>query len=109
MPSLSLVFSILPSRALQHAVVGCGSKFEPFITTNLLQLIFSALGNANRFGRETGFKVLFSIVQCPDISEATTNTHWPTIAENLAGGLADNWSQVLHMHISLLLSLIIRY
>lgn len=101
MPSLSLVSSILSSRALQHAVVGCGSKFEPFITTNLLQLIFTALGHANRFVRETGFKVLFSIVQCPGTSGSTTNTHWPTIAENLARGLADNWSQVLHMYISL--------
>ena len=81
-------------RALQHAVVGCGSRFEPFITPDLLQLIFTSLGHANRFVRESGFKVIASIVKCPGLSEATTNTHWPIISENLARGLADNWSQV---------------
>ena len=85
---------ILYLRALQHAVVGCGSNFEPFITTDLLQLIFTSLGHANRFVRETGFKVISSIVQCPGLSKATTDTHWPVVAENLARGLADNWSQV---------------
>ena len=82
-------------RALQHAVIGCGSNFEPFITTDLLQLIFTSLGHANRFVRETGFKVISSIVQCPGLSKVTTDTHWPVVAENLARGLADNWSQVL--------------
>lgn len=52
-------------RALQQAVVGCGSSFEPFITADLLQLIFSALKHTNRFIRETGFKVLAAIVKCP--------------------------------------------
>ena len=81
-------------RALQSAVAGCGSKFEPFITTDLLQLIFTSLGHANRFVRETGFKVISAIVKCPGLSEATTTAHWPVVAENLARGLADNWSQV---------------
>ena len=81
-------------RALQQAVVGCGSKFESFITTDLLQLIFTSLGHANRFVRETGFKVISAIVKCPGLSEATTTTHWPVVAENLTRGLADNWSQV---------------
>ena len=81
-------------RALQHAVVGCGSRFEPFITPDLLQLIFTSLGHANRFVRESGFKVIASIVKCPGLSEATTSAHWPVISENLARGLADNWSQV---------------
>ena len=35
--------------------------------------------------------VLFSFA---GISAATTSTHWPSIADNLAKGLADNWSQV---------------
>ena len=52
-------------RTLQQAVVGCGSSFEPFITSDLLQLIFSALKHTNRFIRETGFKVLAAIVKCP--------------------------------------------
>ena len=89
-----VLFTHATIRALQHAVVGCGSKFESFITTDLLQLIFTSLGHANRFVRETGFKVISAIVKCPDLSEATTTTHWPIVAENLARGLADNWSQV---------------
>ena len=60
---LSLSLSYL--RALEHAVVGCGSAFEPFITFDLLQLIFTALGHTNRFVRETGFRVLAAIVKCP--------------------------------------------
>jgi len=52
-------------RALQQAVVGCGSSFEPFITSDLLQLIFSSLKHTNKFIRETGFKVLAAIVKCP--------------------------------------------
>ena len=75
-------------------MAGCGSKFEPFITTDLLQLIFTSLGHANRFVRETGFKVISAIVKCPGLSEATTTAHWLIVAENLARGLADNWSQV---------------
>ena len=89
-----VLFTHVTVRALQHAVVGCGSKFESFITTDLLQLIFTSLGHANRFVRETGFKVISAIVKCPGLSEATTTTHWPVVAENLARGLADNWSQV---------------
>ena len=92
--SCTLPYSHTTIRALQQAVVGCGSKFESFITTDLLQLIFTSLGHANRFVRETGFKVISAIVKCPGLSEATTTTHWPVVAENLARGLADNWSQV---------------
>ena len=81
-------------RALQCAVVGCGPNFQPFITTDLLQLVFGTLSHANRFVRETGFKVISSMVKCPDLSEATIKAHWPMVAQNLARGLADNWSQV---------------
>ena len=89
-----LFFVLFMFRALQHAIDGCGSKFEPFITTDLLQVIFTSLGHTNRFVRESGFRVISSIVKCPGLSETTTNTHWPVVAENLARGLADNWSQV---------------
>lgn len=85
---------ILLFRALHHAVEGCGANFEPFITTDLLQLIFRTLGHDNRFVRETGFKVIGSMIKSPDVSEATIESHWPKVAENLARGLADNWSQV---------------
>lgn len=81
-------------RALRYAIEGCGHDFEPFITVDLLQLIFKTLEHTNRFVREIGYNVISSIVKCPNVSEATVNTHWATIAENLAGGLADNWSQV---------------
>ena len=93
-------YALLLFRALHYAIEGCGPKFEPFITTDLLQVIFRTLGHANRFVRETGFKVIGSMIKSPDVSEATIESHWPKVAQSLARGLADNWSQVcMFLHI----------
>ncbi|XP_064405972.1 uncharacterized protein LOC135351009 [Halichondria panicea] len=80
--------------ALKHAVRGCGPSFQPFITSELLELIFTTLEHTNRFVRETAFKLIAAIVKVPDLSPSTTATHWPMVAQALASGLADNWSQV---------------
>lgn len=80
--------------ALQKAVIGCGGNFAPFVTLDLLHLIFNSLGHTNRFVRETGYDTLAAIIKCPDLPEATTSALWPSVAKYLAAGLADNWSQV---------------
>ncbi|XP_019856793.1 PREDICTED: uncharacterized protein LOC100631796 [Amphimedon queenslandica] len=81
-------------NALQYAVEGCGSSFEPHITSELLDLLFTALEHINRFVRETGYKVLAAIVKCPDVSDGTKDKYSGLIAEQLVKGLSDNWSQV---------------
>ncbi len=80
--------------AQEQAVVGCGASFEPFITTELLEMVSSTLPHTNRFVREMSFKVLAAIVKCPNVSRATVDAHWRTLATSIATGLADNWSQV---------------
>ena len=53
------------SRALQHVVENCGTAFEPHLTSDLIQLVFTSLSHTNRFVRETGYKVLAAIVMIP--------------------------------------------
>ena len=83
--------------ALQCAVEGCGIGFEPYINQELLDLLFKALKHPNRFVRECGFKVLAVIVISVPMSAEPSDVmkqYWPPLAQHLADGLADNWSQV---------------
>lgn len=43
---------------------GCGHLFNPHVDQDLLDLIFQALNNTNRFVRETGYYVCASLVAC---------------------------------------------
>ena len=43
----------------------CGSEFEPHLTPDLFDLVFTALGHTNRFVRETGYKVIAAIIKIP--------------------------------------------
>lgn len=52
-------------RALQHVVEECGAAFEPHLTSDLIQLVFTSLSHTNRFVRETGYKVIAAIVTIP--------------------------------------------
>ena len=61
-------------RALKQAVRGCGSSFQPFITSELLELLFSTLEHTNRFVRETGFKLIAAIVKVPGEGGAVSVT-----------------------------------
>ena len=85
-------------KCLKCMIEGCGTSFNPFITQDLLELLFSALTHTNRFVRETGFNVCASIVTCG--SNAKTEKHNSVqryghlFAHYLGIGLADNWSQV---------------
>lgn len=79
-------------KCLQYMVEGCGSAFQPFLDQNLLDLVRVSLGHANRFVRETGYYTLTSFIK-------TGATHdgpafGPQFADDIAQGLADNWSQV---------------
>jgi hypothetical protein len=80
--------------ALQYAVEGCGQSFEPHLTPSLIELLFTSFKHTNRFVRETGYKVLAAIVKCPGLSDQIKDLYWVSVAEQLAQGLADNWSQV---------------
>jgi hypothetical protein len=80
--------------ALQYAVEGCGQSFEPHLTPSLIDLLFTSFKHTNRFVRETGYKVLAAIVKCPGLSDQIKDLYWVSVAEQLAQGLADNWSQV---------------
>ena len=83
--------------ALKFAVEGCGIKFHPYVTKELVELLFKTLSHTNRFVRETSFYVLAAIISCfeqmkqdGDISDDLLMP----VAKSLALGLSDNWSQV---------------
>ena len=52
-------------RALQRVVERCGSAFEPHLTSDLLQLVFTCLSHTNRFVRETGYRVIAAFISIP--------------------------------------------
>jgi len=84
-------------NALKYAAEGCGTRFYPHITHDLLQLLFRTLSHTNRFVRETAFYVLAAIVLCLEQlkQEGSISSDLLTlIAKSLALGLSDNWSQV---------------
>jgi len=89
-------------KCLQAMIDGCGSAFNPFITQDLLDLIFTALNHTNRFVRETGYYVCASLVTCNTSDEEMTDLseensifkYGDILAKQLATGLSDNWSQV---------------
>jgi len=84
-------------NALKYAAEGCGAKFHPHITQDLLQLLFRTLSHKNRFVRETAFYVLAAIVLCLEQMKeegSVSGDLLTVIAKSLALGLSDNWSQV---------------
>nr|XP_039248911.1 uncharacterized protein LOC120326658 [Styela clava] len=89
-------------ECLQFMIEGSGKNFNPYVTQDLLDLIFSALTHENRFVRETGYYVCASLVNIgqPDVNEESNPDHNSILkygeqfSTYLAKGLADNWSQV---------------
>ena len=65
----------LMCRALQHVVENCGTAFEPHLTSDLIQLVFTSLGHTNRFVRETGYKVIAAIIMIPGQSLVHVHVH----------------------------------
>ena len=83
--------------ALKFAVEGCGTRFQPHITKELVELLFKTLSHTNRFVRETSFYVLAAIICCFEQMKEDGNISADLlmpVAKSLALGLSDNWSQV---------------
>lgn len=90
-------------KCLQCMIEGSGKRFNPYVTQELLDLIFTALSHENRFVRETGYYVCASLVNIgqPDEDNSDINPDHNSIlkygdqfSSYLAKGLSDNWSQV---------------
>eukprot|EP00899_Mesostigma_viride_P016795 jgi/Mesvir1/25116/Mv21577-RA.2 len=79
-------------KVLQRLMEGCGSSFYPHVTPSLRSLIQLATRHQNRFVREIGFFTISSLVSV--VTGEDLRTVAEEIAETLARGLADNWSQV---------------
>ena len=83
--------------ALKFAVEGCGTRFHPYVTKELVELLFKTLSHTNRFVRETSFYVLAAIICCFEQMKQDGNISADLlmpVAKSLALGLSDNWSQV---------------
>ena len=63
-----------------------------YIDDELMELIFRCLRHSNRFVRETGFQTCATLVDAA--ADDVFEKFGVVFAENLADGLADNWSQV---------------
>jgi len=84
-------------NALKFAVEGCGTRFHPHVTKDLVELLFKTLSHTNRFVRETSFYVLAAIICCFEQMKQDGNVSADLlmpVAKSLALGLSDNWSQV---------------
>ena len=85
-------------KCLRCMIEGCGKSFNPFITQELLDILFSSLVHTNRFVRETGFNVCAAIVVCGSNTDLecgnSIEKYGDQLAQHFAKGLADNWSQV---------------
>lgn len=81
-------------KCLQHMIENCDG--HEYLSQELLDVMFSTLSHENRFVRETGFNVLTCVVKNGVISSDTEKkaNYQEQISQNLAKGLADNWSQV---------------
>lgn len=81
-------------KCLQQMINKCGDSFR--IEQKLMQLMLKTLEHENRFVRETGFYVSAELFATPvRIAENAIVTEMSnTVAQYIAKGLADNWSQV---------------
>ncbi|EDQ91390.1 uncharacterized protein MONBRDRAFT_23736 [Monosiga brevicollis MX1] len=86
-------------KALRQIAEACGPAFAPYITSDLLELVFAAIAHTNRFVRETGYYLCNQFVRIIR-EDGTVAPPMPydefkmRMAQQLAIGLADNWSQV---------------
>eukprot|EP00049_Salpingoeca_infusionum_P017689 m.354010 g.354010 ORF g.354010 m.354010 type:complete len:655 (-) comp16896_c0_seq1:234-2198(-) len=87
-------------KALLEVTKGVGEAFAPFVTQELISLVFAGLKHTNRFVRETGYYVCAELVQVIREETSAEMTGVPftdfcdQMSQQLAIGLADNWSQV---------------
>ncbi|PNH01665.1 hypothetical protein TSOC_012431 [Tetrabaena socialis] len=79
-------------KALQALVEGCGPAVAPHLDEPLRAVLYKALHHPNRFVRETGHLTMCAVCEAlvgPELAAIA-----PEVAELLADGMGDNWSQV---------------
>lgn len=79
-------------KAFQQLVEGTGSAVAPYITADVQDLLYRSMHHPNRFVRETAHFTAASMCEAlagPQLLEIGQD-----LAERLADGLSDNWSQV---------------
>jgi len=83
-------------KCLQEMMVNSGQNFRDQVDEAMMSLLFKALVHENRFVRETAFGVCAELFVDKSRIDANPALFAITdkIAENIAVGLADNWSQV---------------
>ncbi|MEW5302135.1 MAG: hypothetical protein WDW36_004944 [Sanguina aurantia] len=80
-------------RALQQLIDGCGPQLAPQLRSpEVLELLFESLRHPNRFVREAGHMSMRTA--CAALKGESLDALVEQIAERLADGLSDNWSQV---------------
>nr|XP_046486341.1 uncharacterized protein LOC124220926 isoform X2 [Neodiprion pinetum] len=88
-------------KCLQNIAEGCGHEFQPFIDSEMLNLVFRSTKHSCRFVREAAFYLCASLVtnavdeyDYGECDNTVINTYGNEFAHNLSSGLSDNWSQV---------------
>eukprot|EP00878_Enallax_costatus_P018771 GHUV01019781.1.p1 GENE.GHUV01019781.1~~GHUV01019781.1.p1 ORF type:complete len:295 (+),score=54.89 GHUV01019781.1:560-1444(+) len=79
-------------KAFQQLVEGTGAAVAPYITGDVQDLLYRSMHHPNRFVRETAHFTAASMCEAlagPQLLEIGQD-----LAERLADGLSDNWSQV---------------
>ncbi|KAG6555724.1 hypothetical protein Mapa_002962 [Marchantia paleacea] len=79
-------------KALQRLMEGFGEHIQLPIDSEMWVLVRKTFDHSNRYVRETGFFTLASL--CQSATQDSLKGDEVMIAEGLALGLADNWSQV---------------
>ncbi|GLI70399.1 hypothetical protein VaNZ11_015182 [Volvox africanus] len=79
-------------KALQALVEGCGPDIGPLLDEPLRELLYKALHHPNRFVRETGHLTMCTV--CAALRGPRLAAIAGQVAERLADGMGDNWSQV---------------
>eukprot|EP00736_Rhodelphis_marinus_P002697 Rmarinus@m.11081 len=77
---------------LQKLAEGCGLAFRDALSDDLINLVIRAGRHPNRFVRESGYHTLNAMSKAADVQ--TLYNVRMLVAEAVAAGLKDNWSQV---------------
>ncbi|KAF8068347.1 hypothetical protein HT031_002036 [Scenedesmus sp. PABB004] len=79
-------------KAWQQLVEGVGTSVAPHVTPEVLDLLYRSMHHPNRFVRETAHFTAASV--CEALAGGRLAGVAQELAERLADGLSDNWSQV---------------
>lgn len=81
-------------RALLKLIQGTGTSVCPFISGEIWNLVFRGFEHSNRFVREMAYSTLGALVENSTPEQDLSDELLIQIAQKLAKGLADDWSQV---------------